>query len=75
MIVPTTSETRPPAVSRKWLAILISATKSTTEKIRRAIPAALASRVPNAKSARTIAITPMMPGKMRLGLLSSKMIP
>ena len=75
MIVPTTSETRPPAVSRKWLAILISATKSTTENTRSAIPAALASRVPNAKRARMIAMTPMMPGKIRLGFESSKMMP
>ena len=75
MIVPAMSATRPPAVSKKWLAILISATKSTTEKIMSAIPAAFASSVPNANSARITAMTPMMPGKMRLGLLSSKMIP
>jgi hypothetical protein len=58
-----------------WLVIQTSATKRRTANTMSAIPAAFASRVPKAKSARTMQMTPTTPGKMRLGFDSSKMIP
>ena len=72
---PKISAKIPPAIRMPWLVTQISETNSSRAKTRSATPAAFAASVPSAKSAITIAMTPITPGKIRLGLESSKISP
>ena len=75
MTSPMINETIPPTVSSPCAGSLISSAKRMIPNTMNAIPAPFASRVPNAKSASRMAITPTMPGKMRPGFESSKISP